>query len=242
MKVSVILPTYNEKKNISLLIPRIEQDFFIQNNIKGEIIVVDDSSPDETANIAKQLNKKYGNINTIIKLKKEGIGTALRVGYNAARYEIILSSDVDLSFDVKDMKRLYDAIIAGNDLVVGSRHMPAAKYDKPNLTTLLKGFVSKFGNIITRIISGVEIHDFSANFRAIKKDVWKSIKTKENTNSILFEMIMKAHYKGYKVAEIPVRFRDRIYGVSKLNLKKEAPKFFIKLLYYTWQCRITKKR
>jgi len=240
MEVSIILPTYNEKENIKILIPKIENELFLANKIKGEIIVVDDNSPDGTANAAARLNKKYHNIVVVVKEKKEGIGAALRVGYNAAKYGIILSSDSDLSFEIKDMKKLLDAINSGNDIVIGSRHMALGRYEKPNLSTLIKGIVSRFGNVLVRIISGVPIHDFSANFRAIKKHAWQNIRTNEKTNSILLEMIMKSYYKGYKLVELPVRFKDRIYGESKLNLKKEAPKFFIKLLYYTWKCRILK--
>lgn len=240
MKVSVVLPTYNEKENITILIPKIEEEFFSVNGIIGEIIIVDDSSPDKTAEIAERLNKRYKNINVIIKSKKEGIGAALRVGYNAAKYDIILSSDSDLSFEIRDMKKLIRLIKEGNDLAVGSRHIPAGNYEKLNMHTKIKGFVSKFGNKLVRLISGVPIHDFSANFRAIKNSVWKDIKTTENTNSILLEMIMKAYYKGYNVVEMPIRFKDRVYGESKLNLKKEAPKFFIKLLYYTFKCRLMK--
>lgn len=241
MKVSVVLPTYNERENIAILIPKIEEEFFSANSILGEIIIVDDSSPDKTAETAERLNKRYKNINVIIKSKKEGIGVALRVGYNAARYDVILSSDSDLSFEISDMKKLLALIEEGNDLAVGSRHISAGSYEKPNLHTMIKGFVSRFGNKLVRVISGVPIHDFSANFRAIKRNVWRDIKTSENTNSILLEMIMKAHYKGYDVVEMPVRFKDRIYGTSKLNLKKEAPKFFIKLLYYTFRCRFMKR-
>ena len=240
MKVSVVLPTYNERENISILIPKIEEELFSINKLRGEIIVVDDKSPDGTADVASKLNKKYGNIIVIIKEKREGIGAALRVGYNAAKYDVILSSDSDLSYEIKDMKRLLDAVCAGYDLAIGSRHMVSGVYEKPNLSTFIKWQISRFGNVLVRIISGVPIHDFSANLRAIKRTAWRNIKTREKTNSILLEMIIKVYYRGYKLVEFPITFKDRVYGKSKLNLKKEAPKFFLKLLYYTWKCRILK--
>ena len=149
----------------------------------------------------------------------------MKVGYNNAKGDLILSTDADLSFDVKDMKRLISKINKGYDLVVGSRHLYKRYYEKPNLETKIKGFISRYGNVMVRFLSGENIHDFSANFRVIKNNIWYKLKTTDNTNSILLEMILKTKYKGYKVAEIPVKFKDRKYGKSKLNLAKEAPKF-----------------
>ena len=238
MKLSVVIPTYNENENINILIPKIESLLSKKFKNNYEIIVVDDSSPDGTARSAKKLSEKYGNINVIVKKKKEGIGAALKVGYNSAKGDLILSTDADLSFDAKDMERLIAEIKKGYDLVVGSRHLYERDYEKPNLQTKLKGFISRYGNMMVRLLSGLNIHDFSANFRVIRKGVWHKLKTTDNTNSILLEMILKTKYKGYRVTEIPVQFKDRIYGVSKLNLAKESPKFFVKLVFYVLKYRI----
>ena len=235
-----MLPTYNERENIKILIPEIE-NLLSDNKIEGEIIVVDDSSPDGTAKLAMTLNEEYGNITVIKRRKKEGIGAALKEGYDKSNGELILSMDTDLSFDVQDILRFIDEMDKGNDLVVGSRHLHVGDYEKPNITTKIKGFVSKFGNVGVRVLSGIDIHDFSANFRIIRKSVWDSIETKETTNSLLLEMIFKTKYKGFIVAEIPTRFKDRVYGESKLNLKKEIPKFFIKLVYFTLKYRVGRK-
>lgn len=237
MELVIVLPTYNEKKNIEIFIPKIEKEIFKKRKIKGEIIVVDDSSPDGTARTALKLNKKYKNIKVIIRKKKEGIGAALRCGYNAASGRLILSSDSDLSFSTNDMLRLIDKINSGYDLVVGSRHLSKKDYEKLKIKTMIKGFVSKYGNILVRVFSGIDIHDYSSNFRIIRRKVWNDIETKEKTNSILLEMIVKTAYKGYKVAEIPVKFLERKYGKSKINLFKEVPKFFIKLVYYSLKYR-----
>ena len=233
MKVSIVLPTYNEAKNIPILIENIEK--VVLKKYPGEIIIVDDQSPDGTANIAKRLNQKYKNIKVIVKERKEGIGAALRVGYNHAKGDTIISLDADLSFNTHDINRLITKINEGCSLVVGSRYIGKGKYEKLNLKTLIKSIISKYGNKMVKLISGIELHDYSLNFRAIKREVWKGIKTQDNTNSILFEMIIKSKYKGYKVCEIDVVFKDRRYGKSKLNLLKEIPKFFYKLIYYSFK-------
>ncbi len=230
MNVSIIIPTYNEAQNIKLLIPQIEKT--ILKRYTGEIIVVDDSSPDGTSEVAQQLNKRYKNIRVILRTKKEGIGAALREGYNAARGDVLISTDADLSFAVADMEKLLDKIHEGYDLVVGNRHGTQGFYEQQKMSTKIKGFVSKYGNILVRWLSGLEIHDTSANFRAIKRRTWNRIHTTDNTNSLLLEMILKTMYCGYNVTEIPVTFKERIYGLSKINLAKEVPKYFMKLMYY----------
>ncbi|MEE9604759.1 MAG: glycosyltransferase [Candidatus Scalindua sp.] len=234
--LSIILPTYNEKDNLKILIPEIEKTF---EHIDHEIIVVDDSSPDGTAKVSKELNETYGNIRVIVRKRKEGIGAAIREGYNNANNSIILSSDADLSFIPSDMYRLYEKIQEGYDLVLGSRHSGYSFYELTTLKVRIKGWISKNGNRVLRFITGTGISDFSANFRAIRRDVWIRINTQEKTNTLLLEMILKCKYGGLKVTEIPVTFKDRIYGESKLNLGIEVPKYLIKMIKYIVRYRFT---
>ncbi len=230
--ISIVLPTYNEQKNIILLIQEIEKTF---QGSKIEIIVVDDNSPDGTGDAVLELNKIYKNISLITKEKKEGIGAALRVGYNAAKGDIILSSDADLSFSVEDMKKLVEKLEQGYDMVVGARHLTNTDYESSYFKTHIKHIISKYGNKIITHLLHLNIHDFSANFRAMKKEVWYSINTKENTNSLLLEMIIKSHKQGLIVVEVPVSFKERRFGESKLNIWIEAPKFlwrFMKFYFF----------
>ena len=235
MNVSIVLPTYNEKENLMILVPKIEDAF---KKIEHEIIIVDDSSPDGTADYIMSLKNK--NVKLVLRKKKEGIGAALREGYFAAKHMIIISSDSDLSYEVEDMLRLIKKIKDGYDLVVGTRHKKKNYYEAKSLLTIVKYTISKVGNIITRALAGVNVTDFSANFRAIKKNVFIKLTLNEKTNTILLEMILKAKYNGFKVGEIPVTFKERVYGESKLNLFKESPKFFFKLLKFVFLYRILK--
>lgn len=228
--LSIVIPTYNEFENIKIFVPQIENTFA---DIKHEILIVDDSSPDKTGECALELNQQYGNIRLINREKKEGIGTALRDGYNAALGAVILSSDADLSFTAQDMRRLYEKINEGYDLVIGARHNIKGCYYEMNKPIIkIKGMVSRLGNKILSFLASANIHDFSANFRAIRKTAWQKIKLRENTNVILFEMIIKAKYNGLKITELPVSFKDRIYGKSKLRLSKEILKSIIKSIVY----------
>jgi|TARA_B100001964_G_scaffold229474_1_gene281846 glycosyltransferase involved in cell wall biosynthesis len=234
--LSIILPTYNERDNIKILIPGIEKTF---GHINHEIIVVDDSSPDGTAKASEELNKKYGNIRVIVRKKKEGIGAAIREGYNSAKNPIILSSDSDLSFTLSDTYRLYEKIQEGYDLVWGSKYSRGSFYEPETLGLRVKKRISKYGNRIIGITTGIKAKDFTANLRVIKKDVWEQIDIQENTNTFLMEMILKCKYGGLRVTEMPVTFNARVYGKSKMNLGVEAPKFIIKMVKYVLMYRFT---
>ncbi len=234
--VSIILPTYNERENIQVLIPEVQTAFA---GVPLEVVVVDDSSPDGTAEAARVLNSVYGNIRVILRLKKEGIGAAIRHGLDEARHDILITSDSDMSFQAADMVRLYQKILEGNDMVIGSRHSSGSQYDRTHWDIKLKYLVSHFGNRFLTAVTGIKLNDFSANFRAVRRNVWRFLKITEKTNTILLEMILKATYGGVRVTEIPVTFGERLHGESKLNLSVEAPKFLVKMVKYVFRYRFT---
>ncbi len=233
--ISIILPTFNERENIGILIQEIEVLFEkTHKHILREIIIVDDNSPDGTAALCKKLSQRYKNL-VVCQKEKEGIGVALRYGYNVAKGEIILSMDSDLSFSVVDIPLLLEKIQEGNDLVIGCRHtIQGAKYEQKVISTMVKGFISKTGNMFISLLLGIKLHDFSGNFRAIRKKVWVDIMTTEKSNLLLLEMIVKTHKLGYNIAEVPVIFRERRFGKSKLNLLLESFRFIYRLLFYYW--------
>jgi dolichol-phosphate mannosyltransferase len=233
--VSVILPTYNERENITVLLPEIERAFA---DIPLEILVVDDGSPDGTAAAARAINARFQNIRVIARGKKEGIGAALRHGFDEARHAVLISSDSDMSFCAGDMRRLYDKVLEGHDVVVGSRHSVGARYDHARPATRVKYQISYYGNRLVRWLTRVGVNDFSANFRAIRRDVWGRLEIEEKTNAVLLEMVVKAAYSGARIAEIPVAFAERLHGTSKLNLWAEAPRCLLKAAKYFWWYRI----
>ncbi len=233
LELSIVIPALNEEESLRIFIPEIEEAF---RQVKHEIIVVDDNSSDDTGGLILRLNKMYGNLRLITRNNKRGIGSALREGYDNARARIILSSDADLSFSVTDMKKMFEKINQGYDFVVGCRHnIPGSYYEMKGLCAVTKGLLSKFGNTVLKILTRSEINDFSANFRAITKDAWGSLGINENSNAMLFEMIVKARHKRLKITQIPVIFLGRVYGKSKLNLVVEIPKAALKAIYYLFK-------
>ncbi len=235
LPLSIVIPTYDELENVNILVPRIEDRF---SDIRHEIIVVDDSSPDGTGAAVLALNERYGNIRLLARAEREGIGAALRDGLDCAAGEVIISSDADLSFTVEDMRRLYDTINEGYDLVIGSRHgVVGGSYQMQSFIIRVKGIASKIGNAVLRRLAGMRVHDFSANFRAIRKTAWKAIETEEKTNVFLFEMIIKAKHSGARITEIPVSFSERVHGRSKLRLFRELPRAVLRSMFYTLKYR-----
>ncbi len=211
MKISVVLPTYNEASNIKELIPRLKKEL-----PKAEIIVVDDNSPDGTAGIAK----KHG-ARVILRKKKEGIGAALADGYKKARGDVIMSMDADCSIPVESVPVLLEKL-KDNDLVVGSRY---SKGGSPS-GRMLQRAISIMGNKAIKIMCGLPVDDVSLNFKAFRKESRKFFKFKEKTNVIGIEMILDAKSNNLKIGQIPIVFSERHSGKSKTKLSKLIPLYF----------------
>lgn len=222
---SLVIPTYNEAKNLEILLPEMLDVFKSWNT---EIIFVDDGSNDGTREyIRKQMNI-FSNIRIIERPKLMGIGSALIAGYNLAHGKYIISVDSDLSFPSEDVGKIVQLLISGKyDMVLGSRYVKGSYYEAPNFEIFKKKTVSYLGNIFLRLTTGIKVHDFSANCRGIRSVIWRELSLKSQDNFMLFETIWRVHKKGLIITEIPVKFLDRRFGSSKLKLGSAMRKFFI---------------
>jgi len=236
MDLSIILPTYNERENIKHVI--LELESFFSKKKSFEIIVIDDSSPDKTAQEVEKMQKRFPNLILIKDQPKEGIGKALELGYNRAKGKWLLSMDADRAFLTKDLERILLERENKFDFIVGSKYAKDANYVKNSPGAWLRSKISEYGNLYISFTSGVPLRDFSMNFRLLKKEVWKNIKPKEKENFFLIEMIVQAHYKGYKIKELGVSLMPRSFGVSKTKVGKQMSKFLIKSTAFLWK-RIT---
>src|SRR3989338_8817847 len=206
--VSVILGTYKEKENITRLIPLIES-IFRQNEIRGEIVVVDDNSPDGTSNLVRKFDRKYGNVRLLWRPKKMGHASSLIDGYKFARGDVIMTMDVDFSHDATQIPKFLNEIDKAYDLVVGSRFMRDGGYEVKSFQT------------------------FKNSMRAVRRKVIDNINIESKTNSFFFEFIIKTYRKGFRIKEIPIYFKDRVAGTSKLKLGKQAFKALVDLVKFT---------
>lgn len=221
-KIAIVLPTYNERENIHLLIPVLE-DLFEKNNIDGHIIIVDDNSKDGTAKVAIQFARAYQNIMVIQRPGKMGLGSAYRLGFKHAlnlEKNIIFMMDADLSHRpsfipdfLKCMKKY------GPGLVIGSRYVNrGGTKGWPMRRKLMSHGANFFGKMILGIYN---VSDMTSGFRAFSAETLEKIKFNElNSNGYAFigELLFRTKTEKFRVKEIPIVFHEREIGKSKLGI------------------------
>ena len=213
----IIIPTYNEKENISKIISKI---FSLGKSF--DVLIVDDGSPDGTARIVKKIQKEFPEqLYLEERSEKSGLGTAYIHGFKWGlnrKYEFIFEMDADFSHNPDDLIRLYNANINnGGDLSIGSRYVKGVNIvNWPMARLLMSFFASKY----VRLITGMPIHDSTAGFKCYKRKVLETI----NLEKIQFvgyafqiEMKFKAWKHGFNIIEVPVIFTDRTEGTSKMS-------------------------
>jgi len=204
MKVSIVLPTYNESKSLEILVHdicRILKDV--------EIVVVDDNSPDGTGRIADRLALKY-NITVVHRKAKLGLGSAIVAGFRVCNGDIIGVMDADRSHPPEIIPKLLAQIEKDADLVIGSRKIKGGSVDQ---WSHFRQFISWGATNMARILTPVK--DPLSGLFFLKKDVMKSINFKTRGYKILLEILVMGRYKN--VIEVPYMFRGRTVGSSKLN-------------------------
>ncbi|WP_196895357.1 polyprenol monophosphomannose synthase [Aureivirga marina] len=221
----VIIPTYNEKENVEAII---EAVFALEK--KFDVLIVDDNSPDGTANIVTELIKKYPNqLFLEVRKEKAGLGTAYIHGFKWAidrKYEYIIEMDADFSHNPEDLPRLYKAcVLEGADVAVGSRYMNreinVVNWDIKRI--LLSYLASKY----VRVITGIPVYDTTAGFVCYSRKVLEKIdydKIQFIGYAFQIEMKYKSWKHGFNIKEVSIVFTDRVKGASKMNgsIIKEA--------------------
>ncbi|MCX8490699.1 MAG: polyprenol monophosphomannose synthase [Cyclobacteriaceae bacterium] len=222
----VIIPTYNEKENIQAIVDEV---FSLPKDF--HLLIVDDNSPDGTADIIKGLQVKYNKLETKLHLLqrgcKLGLGTAYIEGFKFGLkkgYHYLLEMDADFSHNPKDLTRLYLVCEEGYDLAVGSRYSKGVNVvNWPMSRVLMSYFASKY----VRLITGIPIHDTTAGFVCYRRNVLETIQV-DNIKFIgyAFQIEMKflTWKYGFKITEVPIIFTDRTLGQSKMSagIFKEA--------------------
>ncbi len=213
----LIIPTYNEKENIANILQAV---FSLEQNFN--VLIIDDGSPDETADIVKSLFSKYkGQLFLEERKRKLGLGTAYIYGFNwalAKGYKYIFEMDADFSHNPKELDKLYKACSTGGaDVSIGSRYVKDGKIENwPRGRVML----SKGASLYTRLITLMPVKDPTAGFVCYKRKVLEAI----NLDKISFvgyafqiEMKFAAWKLGFTIKEVPITFVDREYGLSKMN-------------------------
>ena len=212
----IIIPTYNEIENIEAIIGAV-----MSKDDRFHILIVDDNSPDGTAEKVRALQLLYPNrLFLEVRTEKKGLGTAYIHGFQwalARNYEYIFEMDADFSHNPDDLLRLYEACTQGSDVAIGSRYVKGVNVVNWPLQRIL---LSYGASIYVRFFTGMRIKDPTAGFVCYKRRVLEAI----NLNSIRFvgyafqiEMKYRAYLQGFAITEIPIIFTDRTKGKSKMN-------------------------
>ena len=219
----VIIPTYNEIENIESIVRAV---FSLEKVF--HILIVDDNSPDGTAQKVVELQTEFSEkLFLEVRKKKSGLGTAYVHGFKWAlqrNYEFIFEMDADFSHNPKDLERLHEACVNGADLAVGSRYVTGVNVVNWPLSRVL---LSYFASVYVRMITGMKIMDATAGFICYKKYVLETInldKIKFIGYAFQIEMKYRAFAKKFNIQEVPVIFTDRTKGQSKMSgaIIKEA--------------------
>lgn len=219
MNVAVVVPTYNERDNISQLVAKIEETLS-SHSLPGYIIIVDDNSPDGTGAITESLSKLYGNIRVIHRTRKLGIGSAYREGFNQAmalNCTAVIEMDADLSHDPTLIPSLISQINKGYDVAVGSRYVKGG-----NILgwAWIRRFISGSANLLARSVLRLSISDVTSGYRAYRTSVLRELDlatVKSDGYVFQVEMIYRAQEGHFKISEIPITFVNRKLGKSKLG-------------------------
>ena len=220
----IIVPTYNELSNAPLLIRRIFKQ--IPNS---DVLVVDDGSPDKTADAIRELQQEFPTLHLLEQKTKLGLGSAYRLGFAwglERGYEELIEMDADLSHRVRDLKTMIDEkeLQPNTDLVIGSRWIPGGRTENWSKSREL---LSRAANLYVRAMVGLGVRDSTAGFRIYSASMLKRLNMesiKSEGYSFQIEMTRAVHKLGGKIIEVPIIFRERENGVSKMskNIVREA--------------------
>ncbi|MDQ4070861.1 MAG: polyprenol monophosphomannose synthase [Actinomycetota bacterium] len=217
MRALVVLPTYQEAENVAEVLRRLRAAA-----PAADVLVIDDSSPDGTAAIAKAAGHELGRVDVLVRPAKSGLGSAYRAGFAeglARGYDVLVEMDSDLSHDPARLPALLRAVVAGADLALGSRYVPGGTI--PNWP-FHRRWLSRWGNRYADLLLGLSVRDATSGFRAYRADALRAIdleSVRADGYGFQIEMAYRVAANGGRIVELPIEFVDRERGTSKMSLR-----------------------
>jgi dolichol-phosphate mannosyltransferase len=215
VKVLVVLPTYQEAENVERMLRSIRTAL-----PDAGVLVVDDGSPDSTADIAERVASETGGIEILRRTAKSGLGSAYRAGFAWGLdrgWDALVEMDCDFSHDPAALPGLVAPLESGVDLSIGSRYVPGGEI--PNWS-LSRRLISRGGNVYADLLLGLRVKDSTAGFRAYRAEILRKIDfgaVRAEGYGFQIEMVLQVLEHGGKVAEVPISFVDRVEGTSKMS-------------------------
>jgi dolichol-phosphate mannosyltransferase len=229
MKLSIVIPAYNEEESITETIDSIEEALS-KVSINHEIFIVNDNSKDNTLQVLEALAQKYPSIKYETNLGPNGFGYAVRYGLERFSGDCVAVMMADLSDSPYDLIRYYTTMVEGNyDCVFGSRFMKGGKViDYP----FVKKIINRIANFIIRMVMRIKYNDTTNAFKLYKKEVIEGVKPILSPHfNLTIELPLKAIIRGYSFTVIPNSWTNRKYGESKLKIKEMGSRYFFILVY-----------
>jgi dolichol-phosphate mannosyltransferase len=217
MRTLVVLPTYQEAANVAEVLRRLRAAV-----PHADVLVVDDSSPDGTADVAKATAHELGGIDVCVRPGKAGLGSAYRAGFKEGQergYEVLVEMDSDLSHDPAALPTLLRAVDDGADLAVGSRYIPGGTIPR---WTFVRRALSKWGNRYAAAALRLQVHDATSGYRAYRARALARLdldKVRADGYGFQIEMTYLVARDGGRVVEVPIEFLDRSRGHSKMSTR-----------------------
>lgn len=227
----VVIPTYNERGNVERLLPEL-----LASDPAIEVLVVDDQSPDGTADAVEELGRKLGRIHVLRRGPKQGIGPAYLAGFKRALElgaEYIVQMDADFSHPIASLPDLFDNAKREYDVVLGSRYMDGITVVRWPIERLL---LSYFGNAYVRVLTGLPVRDTTGGFKCWRRSALLAIdldQVRSNGYSFQIEMTYRAWCKRLRILEVPIIFMDREVGTSKMSKK-----IGLEALWIVWELKM----
>jgi dolichol-phosphate mannosyltransferase len=221
----LILPTFNEIENLEAIVAAAAKALAGAAPDGFRILVVDDSSPDGTGRLADRLAVEHDWLHVLHRSEKNGIGPAYLAGFahaldHGAGY--VMEMDSDFSHDPADLARLLQAVYDGADLALGSRYVPGGGVSEWGL---LRRFISEGGSTYARIVLGLSVRDLTGGFKCFRREVLEAIHfdgVRSQGYAFQVELTYRAVQAGFRVVEVPIVFRDRQQGTSKMSWRIAA--------------------
>jgi dolichol-phosphate mannosyltransferase len=221
----LILPTYNESANIEAIVSAVGQVLTAAAPDGFSVLVVDDSSPDGTGETAERLAGELGWLKVLHRSEKAGIGPAYLAGFRYALEQgagYVMEMDCDFSHDPADLARLLAAVRGGADLALGSRYVRGGAVSDWGL---LRRVISAGGSMYARRVLGLQVRDLTGGFKCFRREVLESIdfdSVRSQGYAFQVELTYRAVQRGFRVVEVPIVFRDRQHGQSKMSWRIAA--------------------
>ncbi len=217
--IGIILPTYCEADNIGRLVPELES-----LDLNASILIIDDSSPDGTADLVRKLQKQCKNVLLLVRKRKSGLGTAITDGFKIFLSlkkppKCMITMDADYSHNPKEISKLIAPVREGCDLVVGSRYCDGGGAIGWSISRFV---ISKIANFITKLRIDADISDYTSGMRCYSTRLVKGIidDLHSQTYEIQIETIRQANMRGYRIRDVPIVFVSRKKGKSKLSINE----------------------